>query len=331
MLSLIARKVLQAFCVLFLVTILNFTASRSLPGDPLDVMLGQAQRDMSPEALATLREDLGLNEPPVKQYFIWLKSWMAGTSPQAKALGLSYRDRRPVKEVVLERLPLTLALFALALALALVGGFLAGLGLAYLHLRAWESQEKRQFYLSLEESLSLALISLYSLPNFLAAYLALPFLAGPWLNFPCPLIATGAPALDLALPAFFLCLRRLAKIATFLHNLAKEELKKGYVRQAMARGMAPAVILGKHIFKNCLPPLLQILSFSITSLLGGSVLIETIFGQPGLGQLLIESALGRNYPVIMALGVLYAFLAIITNLLTDLLMLSFDRRLAEVK
>lgn len=330
----IARRVLAAIPMLFLISLVSFTLMRALPGDPVDVMLGSAQKELPPADLQILRREFGLTESPVKQYMRWLEGWVkSDTLESNNALGRSYRDGRPVKEVIFERVPVTLVLVGMALLLAFAVGPPLGALAALLNL----SSKKRT-----DTLITGTLLTLYSAPNFWLAFLLLAALANQnvsaLINLPVLGIhppgeaATVASAVTyLALPALILAARRMAKVALYVRTLALDELGKEYVLAALAKGLSLREVIEKHVLKNCMIPVVNLFGLSLPTLIGGSVLIETIFCVPGLGRLMVESTFGRNYPVLLALVTLYGTIVILANLLADVLNSLIDPRVSANK
>ena len=315
----IGERLWQAIPTLLIVSCLTFFLLRALPGDPIDIMLGNAQKDLAPQALDQVKKDLGLDRSAPEQYFLWLASWIQPQSDNA-GLGFSYKDGRPVKQVILERLPLTVGLVALSL----IGAFTLGilLGLLPPLLTAMRLG-------LLAESIQGALTFLYASQNFWLAFLYIWYCANTGLATPLPLIGDLADwqMAPLVVPALLLGIRRAAKIALFIGSQMKDEMLKPYYVQAMAKGLSPAQILTRHVLKNCMLPIIQIAGLSLPALIGGSVLIETIFALPGMGRLLIESVFGRNYPVVISLTVLYTSMVIVSNLAADIVNTAADPRL----
>ena len=331
--SFLAQRVIQALVTLLTVSLVSFALMKSLPGDPLDILLGSAQKDIAPQELDTLRRELGLNQDPVKQYSLWLASWLAPVRDENLALGLSYRDGRPVKEVIMERLPATLALCGLALVLSFSLGIALGAILAYLRLRGERSPAVR----SLSLVVSAALAGFYAMPAFWLAFLLVAALALRPDLYPPPIFGISAPGKDVDLtivayllpPALILSLRRLVKVALYVKELALQELSSPYVLSALAKGLSLFQVTCRHVLKNCLVPVVNLLGLSAPSLVGGSVLIETIFCLPGLGRLSVEAAFGRNYPVLLSLSMLYGTVVVVASFAADCLSRSLDVRLKE--
>lgn len=323
--SFLLKRTIYALVTLLVVSLVSFALMRSLPASPIDVMLGSAQKDLSEADLQKVKDELALDRP-VEQYGRWLLSFV--DSSQAKsnlAMGLSYKDGRNVKEVIMERIPATVALVGFSLLISFTVGIPLGGFLAFLE-QEKKLDKDRSGMRALAASLQTTMAFLYALPNFSLAFLFLALCATlPWLYPPPSLTIFGGNQgewLYLIAPAFILSLRRLIKAAFYTRSLLIAELNKAYVIAAKARGLSFSRIF-KHVLANCKLPLAGLLSVQIPALIGGSVLIETIFCIPGLGRLSVESALSRNYPVMMGLTMLYGSAVVLASFLSDL----FSRRL----
>jgi peptide/nickel transport system permease protein len=365
-LSLIVRRVLSAIPMLFLLSLVSFLLIRSLPGDPIDVMLGSAQKEIPASQLTLLRREYGLDKSPSSQYWLWLKGWFyqgGGASTRAAsgaagfqqsydlaasgesgdiaaqdALGLSYRDGRPVKSVIIERLPTTLALVGLALIISFTLGTALGAGLACLGLvserdSAWSAWAARSEAFAVTMTLAV-----YSAPNFWMAFMAIAAIASSPLLSAIPILGLHAPGqaatplamlAHLVLPGLLLAARRTAKIALFIRSLAIDELGREYVLSALAKGLSLGQVILRHVLRNCLLPIVNLAGLSLPGLISGSVLIETVFCLPGMGRLMFEATLGRNYPVLMGLFMLYGAVVVASNLLADIASIALDPRLKE--
>lgn len=324
MLGIILKRCLQAIPLLLLLSILSFCLVKSLPGDPVDVLLGTAQRDVAPQQLQEMRHELGLDRSPIEQYVAWLSNWVLKGE-----FGRSYRDGRPVRHIIVERLPATLTLVGSALFLSFTIGTIWGLLMVFLSPR-WRVITALLFGTA---------VFFYSAPSFWIGFLALGVVANNhWLSF-VPVLGwhdPGVPAAlswrtasHLLLPALVLSSRRTAKVALFVRASTSDELTHEYVTAALSRGLSRATVLIKHIGKNSLAPIISLFGLSLPSLLGGSVLIETVFGWPGMGRLIVDATFGRNYPVILALVMIYGALVVVSNLVSDLLQMMIDPRTRE--
>jgi peptide/nickel transport system permease protein len=349
-LSLIVRRIASAIPMLLLLSLVSFALIRSLPGDPIDVMLGSAQKEIPPQQLQMLRHEYGLDQNPAKQYWHWLEGWFyqpgntSGQNPVAlNALGLSYKDGRPVRTVILERLPATLALVGIALLISFACGMTLGAAMASLNLIA-ERDESLAGRLAgrAEMLLTTATLAVYSAPNFWLAFIAIAIIARQGLFADLPILGLHAPGdpgnfpdniplivLHLLLPALLLSARRTAKIALFIRSLAVDELNQQYVLMALAKGLSLGQVVWRHVLSNCLLPVVNLAGLSLPGLISGSVLIETVFCLPGMGRLMFESTLGRNYPVLMGLFTLYGAVVVCSNLLADMAQTMLDPRLSK--
>jgi len=293
-------------------SLFSFALFRSIPGDPVDVLMGNSLKDIPQGKLSALRKEFGLNEPFAKQYLVWLGGFVGRGE-----LGRSYRDGQPVLAVIGERIAPTIALTGTALIFAFVGGIAFGLLLSYLSTLKWPIFF-RIFYI--------ATLIIYSTPSFYLALIAL-FAFTQWTSL-VPVLAFNDPGqastpIDflshVILPALVLASRRGAKVALFIKTSITDELSKQYVITALSKGLSMEMVIVKHVFKNSLMPVVSLLGLSLPALLGGSVLVETIFAWPGLGRLAVESTFGRNYPVLLALTVIYGCLVVLSNLVADLI------------
>ncbi len=302
MLEFILRRVVAMVFTVFFLTGLIFFLMQAVLGDPVVVMLG---RDASPETIARLRADLGFDRPAHVQYLDWLGRLLAGD------WGRSYRTSEPVMQVILARLPVTLELtllsMLLALALALVLGILA----------AMRSHTKVDFCVSILTALGIAmpnfwiailLIFLFSLQlGVLPSSGTVPFLEDPLGNLKYMIL----PTVTLS-AAYFSNLARLTRTKML------EALESDYVRTARAKGVRESRVLWMHALRNSLLPLVSVLGVSISRLIGGAVVTETIFALPGVGILLVDSILSRDFPVVQGVIIVVTTGVFLTNLLVEL-------------
>jgi peptide/nickel transport system permease protein len=334
LLELLLRRSLQAVPLLVILSVITFAAVLSLPGDPVDVLVGNAQKDMAPAEIQVLRQEFGLDKSPVEQYLLWLSNGVLKGN-----LGRSYKDGRPVVTIIQERLPSTIRLVVVALSLAFSVGMFWGLAMVALK----QSPAGKW----LEAALFVVALVLYSAPGFWVGFLALtmagrmsifgdvPLLAVHAAGSPLNPAASSSSILYVLLPATVLSLRRMAKVALFVRAATLNELAEEYVTTALAKGLSRIRVLIRHVLRNSLAPIINLAGLSLPSLLGGSVLIETVFAWPGMGRLAVESTFGRDYPMILALVLMYGALVIFSNLAADVLELMTDPRrrdayLAEV-
>jgi ABC-type dipeptide/oligopeptide/nickel transport system permease component len=309
--------------LLAVLSIVAFSIIKSLPGDPVDVMLGSAQRDIPPPEVQAMRRELGLDQSPVQQYGLWLARIVTRGD-----FGRSYKDGRPALAVIEERLPATLSLVLVSLVISFAVGTSWGLLMIFLRSApnlGWG-----------ENFLHFGAIILYSSPNFWVGLLCIALLAStPQLsNFSLlGLHDPGVPATffsvfkHMILPAIVLASRRTAKVALFVRASTLDEMDKEYVLTARSKGLSRPQVLLRHVARNSLLPVASLIGLSLPALLGGSVLVETVFGWPGMGRLAVEATFARNYPIMLALILLYGVLVVLANLLADLVQTALDPRL----
>jgi len=273
------------------------------PGGP-EIMMTM---EMTPEQQDALRRQLGLDQPMAVRFVKWTASAMRAD------FGRSFSDRRRVNEVIAERLPNTLLLGGTALALSILIGVPAGI----------ISATRR--YSVTDHTVTFASFIGVSIPVFwLAIILILVFAVRlDWL--PASGMATiGAPysladrLAHLLMPAVVLATATLPNLVRFMRSALIEEIGQDYVRTARAKGLMPHRVLSHHAVRNALIPVVTVLGVLIPRLVGGAVITETIFGWPGMGQLAVASATGRDFPTVMGLTVVVAIVVIITNLIVDL-------------
>ncbi|QXM25820.1 ABC transporter permease [Elioraea tepida] len=310
MLRYTARRLLAAIPVLFVVSLVSFAIIALVPGDIASEMAGPSA---TAEELARLRAELGLDKPILERMVEWYGALLRGD------LGQSVLLRRSVTEAILERLPVTLGLTVLALAVAIVLGVLAGM-VAAVRPNTWTDQGV----------MALALVGL-SLPDF---WLGLVFI---WL-FAIELgwLPTGGyvPFTEdplgwlraMAMPAGALALTQMGLLARMTRASMLEVLRQDYVRTARAKGLPGWVVVGRHAWANVLVPVITVAGVSVGILLGGAVVIEQVFSLPGVGRLIIGAIQRRDYPVIQGGLLLTATIFVLVNLVVDLLYAAVDPR-----
>lgn len=306
------------------VTLVAFFMIRLIPGDPIEVMLGE--RRLDPAAHAALMEKLGLDQPLHVQYLRYVGELLQGN------LGTSIVSREPVADEFLELFPATIELAAAALLLALVGGLALGLAAA-LRRGSWLDQAVMALA-TLGNSMpvfwwGLILIMTFSVglewtpvSGRVAIEYDIPFVTGFMLVDTLLSDEAGSFAsalLHLALPATVLGTIPMAVIARMTRSSMLEVLREDYMRTARAKGLGPGRVVIVHGLRNALIPVLTVLGLQVGSLLGGAVLTETIFSWPGIGKWLIDAIARRDYPVVQAGILVSALTFIVVNFIVDLL------------
>lgn len=303
MLRLILRRLLALIPLLFIVSVLTFSFTSLLPSDPVDLILGdngtQEQHEM-------LRERLGLNEPVYVRYAQWLGRAIQGD------LGNSFFNSVSVTGAVMQRLPVTLSLTAVSAVIAIVVGVLAGIA-AVLRPRSW-----------IDRFATLGATFGQAVPNFWFGLLLVAIFAVNLRWFP----ATGfTPISDspwgwlrsVLLPSIALGTSSSAAIARQVRSAMAGVLQQDYIRAARAQGLSARRVIFKHALTNAMVPVVAVLSFQITVLLGGALVVEQVFAINGLGTLAIGAVRQQDIPMIQGLVLVMVGLVVTVQLATDLL------------
>ena len=307
MLRYLVQRVLATVPTLVGVMVTVFITLRLIPGDPVVAMLG----DMAtPEQVAAVRQELGLDRPLPVQLGNFMGRYLRGD------LGDSIRNRRPVAEEIGGRFPYTFFLTATGVLVAVILGVPLGILAA----------TRRGSWIDLS-SLSVSMIGIAA-PVFWVGLLLSMLFAIKLRWFPS--IGAGRPgdyvsmARALVLPAFTLGLSTMALIARMTRSSMLDVLREDYIRTARAKGLGERAVLYKHALKNAAIPIVTIVGLNMGYLLGGAVLVETVFARPGLGKLLVDAILARDYPVVQGVTFFVALIFILINLLTDLVYALLD-------
>ena len=302
----ILRRLLISIPVLLGITLLTFTAYNLAPGDPIDAMVDPSI-SMDPVDLENLRARLGLDQPMIVRYGIWLTQAVQGN------LGFSYRTGEAVSQRIADRLPNTLQLTLAALTIAI------GLGIPLGILSALRQYSRIDYFLTFFAFTGI------SIPSFFFALGAIYILSLKVKIFPSSTM--GDPDADiyflerlhhLILPAFVLGLDRVASFLRYTRSSMLEVLSQDYMTTAKAKGLGDTARMWRHGFRNALISVITIVGLSLPALFGGSVIVETIFAWPGMGQMAITAVTQRDYPVLMGVALVTSIAVLISNLLADI-------------
>lgn len=324
----ILKRLLLLVPTLFGITLVTFVIIQLAPGSPVQQKL-QLEEGIKAEAITKdiveqTKKLYGLDKPVHKRYLIWLKQIVT------LDFGRSYKDHRPVIDKIAERLPITLTLNAISIFLVYLISIPVGV---YSAVRQWSYTERITTFF---------LFILYSVPSFWMAMMLIYFLGGGefWNLFPIYGIHSQgyesfgffAKVTDflwhIALPVFCLTYAGLASLSRYQKGSMLEVLKEDYITTARSKGLSEPRILFKHALRNSVIPIITILGSILPAMIGGSVIIETIFSVPGIGRLGFEAILSRDYPLIMAIATISAFLTLIGILLSDLAYVFVDPRIS---
>ena len=297
------RRMSYAVVVMFLVSIVVFMLSR-VSGDPVLLMLGE---HATPEAVTALRAELGLDRPLVVQYLVFVSNVLRGD------LGRSLLFNQPTVQVIRDPLFHSVVLAGAALALTVAVGMPLGILGAARHRRAAD-------YVS-----SAAASVLQGMPVFWFGLLLITQFSVERRWFP----SSGYGGLShLVLPALTLAAYPTARVSRLLRASLLEVLDLDYVRTARAKGLSERIVIVRHALRNAAIPLLTLVGLQVSAMIGGAVITESVVAWPGLGKLILDAVLARDYPLVQACVLLIALIVITVNLATDLLYGAIDPRIA---
>ena len=317
----IFKRLLQVIPTILVITLVVFFMMKAIPGDPIIALLGDAYDEEDAEIL---REEYGLNKPIFVQYGIWLGKIVQGNWGEAIVSG------RPVLQDVLIRLPVTAELIILAMVVALVIAIPAGI-IAAIRQNTWRDYT----------AMSTALMGI-SVPDFFLGVLLLLFFSiflkgflpsSGWVYFPgtCTTIVCEASLWGnlkhVIMPAIALGVGRAAILTRLLRASMLEIIRMEYVTTARAKGLTEKFIMLKHALKNALIPTLTIMGLQVGFLIGGAIVVETLFAIPGLGTYGINAIIGREYQQVQGFILLVAVCFVLVNFLVDLMYSFLDPRI----
>ena len=311
----VLKRVLFTIPTLIGISIGIFLMVRLLPGDIVDVLLG-GDLTASEDAKAQAREQLGLNGSYVEQYWRWISGVVQGD------FGFSYRNTQPVSEILFHALPITLELVFLGLLIAVVVGLPLGV------ISAVKRDSTHDYAARVGGLIGV------SIPNFWLATLLLLFTSRvfgwvPPISYVSFFDDPLANLSQFILPAISISVFTLAIVMRMVRATMLEVLGQDYVRTARAKGVKQKVVVSRHALRNALIPVVTVVGFEVGILMGGSAIVEIIFGLPGVGNTLINAIFNRDYPVVQAATMLLAFTFIFFNLLVDLLYGVLDPRISQ--
>ena len=315
----LAKKLITLIMTLFLVSVAAFIAFQIIPGDVVTSILGT---EATPEREEQLREELGLNKPPITRYLNWVGDVIKGD------LGVSYRysksmnEMMPVAELIGDKLPVTLWLAAIAVALIVVISIPLGVfwakskshGVdACLGVLTQAAMAIPSFFLGIIVTYLFGIVFKLFAPGGYVSYRDNFFGFIGYLFF---------PALSVAIP-------KIAMTARFLRNSMLTEMKSDYVRTAYSKGCSDRRVMYGHVLRNAFMPVIAFLGMIIAEIVEGSIVVEQVFGLPGVGRLLISSISTRDFPVVEILILYITFVVIFVYFLVDILYRVIDPRISS--
>jgi len=296
------RRILQIIPVLFIISFIVFTLV-FVAGDPVSLMLPD---DAPPEAREELRETMGLNEPFIIQYFTYVGNMLQGD------FGESYRFNQPALDIVLDRLPATMELAIFAIVVATVVAIPLGI---------WSATRQNT---SLDLIATGAAVIGKAMPNFWLGIMLILLFSVTLGMFP---VSGRGSAMHVILPAITLATGIAAEMTRLIRSSMLDSLSQDYVRTARSKGLKDKIVVYKHAFRNSLIPVVTITFLQTSTLVGGTLITETVFAWPGLGQLLIQAVNTRDMAIVQASVFIIAILVIVMNLIADVLYRFLDPRI----
>ena len=307
------RSLLYTFLMLFLISLISFGAIHMAPNS---FMGGELNPNMTPESIAQLRAIYGLDKSLLQQYTDWIHNLLTLN------FGISFVSGAQVRDVVADRLPVTLWMNIVAMAMTFVISLWMGIK------GAMSYEQKTDKILNQVSLLS------FAMPSYYLALVAMMVLSVTLGWFPIAGMHSLEPpeglgyyldmAWHLTLPIAVMVFVGIGSLALYIRGLVIEILKSDYIYFARARGIEERKIVRYYILPNLLPPIVTMLGLSLPGLIGGSVILESIFGIEGMGQLFYLSAMSRDYPVIMGILMMSAFLTLIGNQIADAVLLKLN-------
>jgi ABC-type dipeptide/oligopeptide/nickel transport system permease component len=307
----LARRAGQALITLIASSMVIFGLLRLIPGDPANMLAGG---DSSPQVVTAIRHQLGLDRPVPVQYWSWLTGVLHGN------FGISLSSKGPVTSLIGPSVLPTALMVTGGVALAIVVAFVLGIGAAV---------TRRP---SVDAGITAVASVLYGAPAFWLALLAVLLFSVKlgWLpagGYADPFQYPVLGLRSLALPWAVLAVTMGAALSRFVRTAFREALVSDHVRMVAAKGASPGRILFRHVFRNALIPVVTVFGVAFAALLGGAVVLETVFAWPGMGSLLVNSVSARDYPTVQALLLFYVSTFVVINLMTDVSYSLIDPRI----
>ncbi|MER8395308.1 ABC transporter permease [Mesorhizobium sp. M1340] len=314
-LKLIAQRIALGILLLLGISVLIFAGTQILPGDVAQAILGQSA---TPQSLANLREQLGLNDPTYVRYFHWLSGVLTGD------LGTAMSSGQDIATSIKGRLWNTLFLAFWAAIVAVPLAIILGL-IAVRYRNGW-----------IDKLISGLALASTSFPEFFVGYVLVYFFAVKWQIFPAiSLVYDGVPFGErmqaIALPATALTLVVLAHMMRMTRAAILNVMQSAYVETAELKGLSAFNVIRKHAFPNAIAPIINVVMLNLAYLIVGVVVVEVIFVYPGMGQYLVDNVSKRDVPVVQAVGLIFAAVYITLNIIADIAAIVANPRLRHPK
>lgn len=307
----IIKKIIGLIITLLIVSILAFFAFEVIPGDPARTILGTEATESKVQAL---REEMGLNRPLTERYVQWGKDFLTGD------MGISYFYQVPVREMIGDKLPITVAMTVLAFCFTL----LLSVPVSILSVRYENHFFDRMFLILNQVTMSIPPFFIGIIFTVIFGLVFRWFTPGGYVSYTESMSGFLS---YLILPSLAIALPRAAMTTKMLRNSLIAEMHQDYVRTAYSRGNSPWRVLLCHAFRNGIVPVVTFLGMAVADMIANSIVVEHVFGIPGIGRTLIGSISKRDYPVVEAIIVLIAVVTLVMNTLVDLLYHRLDKRI----
>ncbi len=315
----IVKKLITLIMTLFFVSVAVFLTFQVIPGDIVTSILGT---EATPEREEALREELGLNAPPAERYFNWISGVLRGDLGESYRYSKNMNERMPVAELIGDKLPVTLYLAAYALLLTVL--FSIPLGVL------WARSKNRY----LDAVLNVLSQSAMAVPAFFLGILVTYLFGIVWNCFrPGGYVSYKVDFAGflsyLLFPAISIAIPKIAMTARFLRNSMLTEMRADYVRTARSKGCSDRCVMYMHVLRNAMMPVITFLGMIIAETIAGSIVVEQVFGLPGVGSLLISTISSRDFPVVAILVLYITSVVIVVYCLIDILYRFIDPRISS--
>jgi peptide/nickel transport system permease protein len=302
----IIRRAIMALIVLIIVSMLVFLAMRLLPGDPIRMLVTQSEsQEFTEEQVAKLKAEFGLDKPLPVQYVVWIGGIFHGD------LGTSILNRSPVSGEIIRRLPITLHIGLTAYVIGLIIGIPFGIIAAVRRGKFIDTFVVTISNLGITIPVFwLGVLMIYGFGLYLR-WLPVMGYTSPFDNF-------ALSTKQLVMPVICMCLFPIASLTRQTRSSMLEVMRQDYIRTAWSKGLKERVIIVRHALKNGLIPVITLSGMGLSMLIGGSVIVETVFNIPGMGRLAVTSVLNQDYPYVQGIILIVATFVMLCNLLVDL-------------
>ena len=310
----IVRRILQAIPLVIIITLITFIIMNIAPGDPIYMFIDpESAKQVN---LVALRHRYGLDQPLVIRYFMWLKDLFKLN------FGISFLEKRPVIEMINQRLFATVSLMLVSLVISFLIAIPAGV------ISAIKRNSITDYFFSTLSFIGVSIPSFwFGLMLILLFGLRLGWLPTGGMRENFDKFAFIDRLRHIILPAFVLAFGSMASKMRYMRSSMLEVIRQDYIRTARSKGLSNRVVIWKHAFRNALLPIITLLGMLIPNLIGGAVTVETVFGWPGMGRMIVQATFSRDYPVIMGTTLFLSILVILGSLIADILYAVADPRI----